>query len=153
MVKKGKENGTVDHLIPGFITIVVVFMLFLVYMDTSAIITMRDNVDIVSREYILKMESNGWLDDASTKNLVTKLNSLHAQDIHIENIQVSGSVSQYDASVITSGVSGPVGYANTITLDIQADIINDKSDRTAFGLLTPFYDYKLHIRKQSTAKY
>lgn len=153
MLRTKKEKGTIDHLLPGFLIVIIAFIIFLVYIDTASVIALRDRADMITREYVLKMESNGWLDDASTQNLVSKLENLESGGIYVENIRVSGSVSQYDAGVVLSGVSEPVGYANTVTLEITGDIINPKANRSAFGIPITSSNYDLHIVKQSTAKY
>ena len=153
LFKTKKEKGSIDHFLPGYILIVVVFILFMSYINVSSVITIRDNADVIAREYMLKMESRGWLDGTSTKNLVTKIDALEASGVKVENVKVAGSVEAYDASVVTSGVTGPVGYANTVILDIKADIVDAKNGKSTWGIPIFASNYKLHIRKESTAKY
>lgn len=153
MLRTKKENGTIDHLLPGFILVLVSFIIFLVYIDTAAVVTLRDNADVIARQYMLRMESNGWLDESSTENLVTRIEDLSTNGITVDNVKVAGSVAVFDSNYVTSGVTGPVGYANTVTLDIKADIINSKTGRSAWGIPVSASNYSLHIRKQSTAKY
>lgn len=151
--KEKRERGTIDHFLPGFIIIVVAFMLYLMYVDVASVITIRDNADMLTREYVLRMESTGWLDGASAQNLVTQLEGLSSGSFVVENVKISGSVEQYNTSIVTSGVPGPVGYANPITLTITGDIIDTKNDTQALGIHIFSSDYKLSVSKQSTAKY
>lgn len=153
LFKNRKESGAIDHLLPGFIIVIVVFVLFIMYINTASVVAIRENVDTIVREYLLKAETAGWLDADDTAAMVAKIEGLGNSNITVENVRVGGSVANYDSSKVTSSVSGPVGYANTISIEVEADIVDHRTGSGAWGIPVTTANFDLHVRKESTAKY
>lgn len=134
MVKKKK--GEVEKFGIPLLSILGAFILIMMYMTYSADLNKKDNVDILAREYILKMETEGQLNSTDESELITEL-----QHIGLQNINLTGTTKE------------KVGYGNKVTLIINGSL--PVSEYSVSGLNPQKTDklINLSIIKSSTAKY
>lgn len=84
------------------ITILAMTIVVMVYLECTELMLKKLEVSQVSRKYILKMETEGYLSQENKSLMLTELNNLGLQ-----NIDVSGTTLY------------PVDYGDTITLEIK----------------------------------
>ncbi len=133
-----KSKGNVMDLVTIGITILAMSVIVMVYLECTALMMKKLELGQVSRNYILQMETKGYLDEAGRQHLLNDL-----QLLGVQNIDISGTTLQ------------PVGYGENITLHIKGTIggrtIGDGERIWNEG----FYrtTYAVEETRMSTAKY
>ena len=97
-----KTKGNVMDLVTIGITILAMTIVVMVYLECMEMMLKKLEVSQVSRKYILKMETEGYLSQENKTMLLTEL-----KDLGLENVDVSGTTLY------------PVTYGDTITLKIR----------------------------------
>lgn len=117
MVKLKKEEGTssVLDMIPLIFTIVVVGLLGIAFATWTVNFERKNKVDTIAREYLLRMESNGYLSAEDMANLNNDL-----QNAHMKNISLSGTTTTEveNGEIITLNIEGELELLNYKILDI-----------------------------------
>lgn len=102
-----KCSGVVYEYLPALITILILMVSLLLYINITADINVSNNCNMMVRKYILRMEAEGGLTD-STKNAIV------ADVKNIPNV--------IDDSVVVTGTSASsTSYGDTIFLKIECD--------------------------------
>ncbi len=87
------------------ITILAMSIIVMVYLECTGVMLKKLEISQLSRQYILKMETVGYLDEQSRQELVNRLTALGMQ-----GIDINGTTLQ------------PVHYGDTIVLKIKGTI-------------------------------
>lgn len=87
------------------ITILAMSVVVMAYLECSALMMKKLEISQVSRNYILKMETMGYLDESGRQQLLSEL-----QLLGLQNIDISGTTLQ------------PVDYGENIILNIKGTI-------------------------------
>ena len=84
------------------ITILAMTIVVMVYLECTELMLKKLEVSQVSRKYILKMETEGYLSQENKTQMLTEL-----EELGLQNVDVSGTTLY------------PVDYGDTITLEIK----------------------------------
>lgn len=101
-----KDSGSFLNFVPILITLVVMSAMLIVYSSWVKNLEGKSQVDIIARNYLLQMETEGYLTQSARDNLLADL-----EEIGMINISLTGTT-------LTE-----VGYGNQIHLKIQGELI------------------------------
>lgn len=107
-----KKCGSIFNILPVFLGIIAITILSLMYLHFVRDMDKREQAEQIARQYMLEMESTGYMTEEAQEGLISRLH-----DIGINNINLSGTTME-DA-----------GYGNEITL-----VINAKAPVTKFEI-------------------
>lgn len=109
----------------------------LILMNTSSTKTMltKQKVDIIARQYILKMETDGYLMQNEEDNLIKELNK-----IGLENISLDGTT------------KNNVGYGKEINLNISGYLKTEELKVYNLTLDKKEKFIPIHVEEVSTSK-
>lgn len=123
-------------LMPILFTAIVIMIMIVVFISWTANLDKKETVDITAREYILKMETKGYLEPDDEQSLLDKLNH-----IGMKNVSLNGTTMM------------EVPYGDTIVLQIQGVLqIHNYTILNIFKVNSGSADVPIHIKKVSTAK-
>jgi len=112
LFRKSKGDVVTDLAIP-LITLIIIGVLLVATLSFVKENKRLDDMDRIGRQYMLHMESDGYLTDANKQSLISKLESIGAKSISLSGTTTSS-----------------VEYGNEINLmiscDIEIDTINMK---------------------------
>lgn len=134
-----KRKGNVIDWLGSLIFILAVVLLIFTYLNFTRVFDIKEDVKQASREYMLKMETVGYLTPEDRASLTAKLQSL--------------GVTGIDLAGTTSGA--PAGYGNRIVLVIKCKIPGDVLDINGSIFNAVFRDtsFPMTVTRESTAKY
>ena len=134
-----KRKGNVIDWLGSFIFILAFIMLMISYMNFKQVFGIKEDVKQISREYMLRMETVGYLTPEDAASLRSRLQSLG-----VAGIDLGGS---------TTG--GPAGYGNRIILSIKGSLPAEELVLNNDLFTAVFQDttYPLTVIRESTAKY
>lgn len=140
MVKKymKKRKGSIVDVLPPLMIILTSMIIIIGFLCLLKVISIKDNVRQVAREYILVMETTGYLSADKQVELKQKLDSMSVVDVDLSG---------------TSTVN--VGYGNPIYLSISCSIPGEEINTSGNDLFSFFLDntsFPISIRLMSTAK-
>ena len=136
-MKLKKKKGNIHKFgIPVF-TMVAVFVLVIMFVSYLGDIDKKDGVDLVAREYLLRMETEGYLNATDEAELYKDLTAKG-----MKNVSIIGTT------------RNKVGYGNKITLAITGDLtISGFNVVDVFNIKEVPKTININIKKSSTAKY
>lgn len=102
---KKKSPANVMNLVTIGMAILAISIVVMVYLQCTELILLKLEVSQVSRKYILKMETEGYLTPENQNNLLWEL-----KELGVKNIELSGTT------------LNPVAYGDTIVLRIKGNI-------------------------------
>lgn len=136
-MKLKKKEGSIHKFAIPLFTVVAVFIIIMVFLKSSSVIEKKFQIDVIGRDYILKMESNGYMDSVTQQRLVSDL-----QKVGAKNISLTGTT------------FNKVGYGKDIALSINCNIDMEKYTISGFfkiqKTLTPI---PITVNRNSTAKH
>ncbi len=136
MRSMNKKNGSILKMLPVLIGIAAVSVLSLMYITYMDIMDRREMVFQISREYLLRMETEGYLTDEAAKEMISEIEKTGAVNINLAGTTLSKSE-----------------YGKEITLSIDARIpMNEMALTDLFNIDTDRVYKRLHIVKKTTAK-
>lgn len=97
-----KESGVIGQLLPSLLTLFVVFFLLMTYINMSKAIEKKNAMDVLARQYIIRMETYGKLTESDRDDLKAQLESLGCANIDFTGTSLT-----------------EVGYGNTVVLCIK----------------------------------
>ncbi len=100
-----KSKGNVMDMVTIGITILAMSMVVMAYLECTGLMLKKLEISQLSRQYILRMETEGYLNEQNKLNLLQEL-----QALGVQNIDLSGTTLQ------------PVSYGETILLKIKGTI-------------------------------
>lgn len=100
-----KSKGNVLDFLTIIITILAMSIIVMAYLECTSLMMKKLEVSQISRKYILKMETEGYLSAQNKTNLLKEL-----QDMGVSGIDISGTTLQ------------PVTYGDAIYLKIRGTI-------------------------------
>ena len=84
MLKKESGISNVGNVFITLTTLVVVLIMIVATMGYMENYDIRDNIDVVAREYILRMETQGYLTPEAKQQLIDALMEVGVTDISLE---------------------------------------------------------------------
>lgn len=138
MFRKKKDSGTVIDIFTVCVAVLAITIAVLGYLEVMQVVSKKDDVNQISRKYILKMETEGYLSSTERNNLIYDL-----QSAGLTNIDLTGTT------------MSDVGYGNAIYLVIQGTLESSKPENAGSGLFTFSFvnqSYEIYESRMSTAK-
>ena len=131
-----KKRGSILKMLPVLIGIVAVSVLSLMYTAYMGIMDKREMVFQISREYLLRMETEGYLTEEAASEMISEIEKTGAVNINLAGTTLTKSE-----------------YGKEIILSIYADIpMNEMVITNLFNINKKTVYKKLHITKKTTAK-
>jgi hypothetical protein len=138
-----KEKGVIGELLPSLITVMVIAVLLLFFINLQGNADRKNAVDQLARQYILRMETCGYLTAQDRDALRTELEYLGCQGLDFTGTTLS-----------------PAGYGNRVNLVIRGRIpvhtlgITDVGAGEAFfGVQSGKKELAFEVHKASIGKY
>lgn len=132
-----KEQGNVLDFLTILLTVTAMSIVVTVYLECTGLLMKKLEVSQISRKYILKMETEGYLTEGTENALLSEL-----QRAGVRSVDISGTT-------VT-----PVAYGDTIVLKIQGKvegrIMGTGDEIWSKGLVSNFFT--VEEEKMSTAK-
>ncbi len=97
-----KENGIIGDLLPSLITLFAVFFIIMMYINISENVERKNRIDMLARQYIIRMETFGKLTSSDKDRLKLELEGLGCSNIDFTGTSLT-----------------EVGYGNQVTLMIH----------------------------------
>ena len=98
----GRDNGNIGDVMPMGIFVICIAIVFASFADCVRVVNVKSAVSQISRRYILRMETVGYLTSEDRNSLLEELSYAGLEDISLGNTDIS-----------------EVGYGNTISLEIS----------------------------------
>lgn len=132
-----KEHGNVLDFLTIILTIIAMSILVMVYLECTNLMMKKLEVGQISRKYLLKMETEGYLTEGSKNSLLAEL-----QQAGVRSVDISGTTMV------------PVSYGDTIVLRIrgavEGRIIGTGDELWRKGFVSSIFS--VEEEKMSTAK-
>lgn len=130
------KEGSILKMLPVLLGIAAVSVLSLMYITYMDIMDRREMVYQISREYLLRMETEGYLTSEAASEMISEIQETGASSINLAGTTLTKSE-----------------YGKEITLCIDARIPMDEMVITNLFNVNKRRVYKnLHIVKKTTAK-
>lgn len=131
-----KKEGSSSYLFI-FFSVMAVFLLIMLDLDTSTNINRFQEVNQIGREYLLRMEADGYLTTEDRNDLKNNLSALG----YVKNISISAPISAVD-------------YGQEIELKIEYDIeLEEIQFAGLFGSSPNVSEQHKVFNKKTTAKH
>ncbi len=131
-----KSKGSLLDFLSVMVTIIFMAVVSMVLFNLSELLITRMDMSQVTRKYILRMETKGFLDEADRNNLVQEL-----QEIGVQNVDLSGSTMH------------PVAYGDTIFLCVKGSMAGKVlKNEGEWGSGFVQKQYVVEEKRMSTAK-
>jgi len=132
-----KKQGSMMKLVAVLISVVVTGIMGIVMVSFSGNLDNKDRIYITAREYLLSMETKGYLVEEDKEQLLFSLTELG-----MTNISLSGTT-------LTEA-----GYGNKVTIEITGEIeLTSYSVLEKLDVRRRMQTIPVHVKKSSTAKY
>ena len=130
-----RSKGSVVDLVIGMITILAIVVIVTVSISYTELMLKKLEISQIARQYILLMETKGYMDNIAEQQLYNDL-----QSIGLENIELKGTTKQ------------AVQYGDMIVLCICGELRGDtlENDFWSNGLMEK--RYHVEEKRVSTAK-
>lgn len=135
-----KDNGSVIHMFSIVLSAIFIGLLLIIYAGLSSNINRRNEVDLVARKYLLKMEIEGGLTNEMKDDLQKDL-----KKFGIKNLDFTGT------TMVNS--TSPSNYGTVITLKFKGDmpmITYDNKKSKVFKILQ--ITLPININKNTVSK-
>lgn len=131
-----KSQGNVMNLVTIGLSILAMTIVVTAYLQCTELMLKKTEVSQVSRKYILKMETEGYLSQSNENALIQELRNLGVQNIDL-----------------TGTTQSPVTYGDTIILSIRGNIRMNMVDvEEVWNGGNSTRTLKLEEKRMSTAK-
>ncbi len=136
-----KSKGSVDEVFAGMLVLIVISILLMAYLNIMELVNRREDISQIARQYILRMETVGYLKPADRTTMEQALADMGMKAISLEGTSFSD-----------------VGYGNPVILMIQGELSADSlssegsSGSGLFQLVFQEKGFPINIKKMSTAK-
>ena len=97
-----KNSGSVGDVMPMGLFVICIAVVFVSFADCVRIVNVKSSVSQISRRYILRMETVGYLDQADREGLIRELHDTGLYEISLGNTDTA-----------------EVGYGNPVKLEIR----------------------------------
>ena len=115
------DRGSIGDVMPMGIFVICIAFVFVSFADCVRMVNVKSSVSQISRHYILRMETIGYLTPEDADGLVSELSDAGLREISLGNTDTS-----------------EVGYGNAIRLEIKG-VTEDGYEITEFRTSTAKY--------------
>jgi type II secretory pathway pseudopilin PulG len=134
-----KSKGNVGDIMSVCVIIMLLSILMISYLHIMGLIEVKQEVSQIARQYILKIETVGYLTGSDRTLMLQELSN-----IGVENIDLTGTTT-YDA-----------GYGNTVILQLKGDIkalqVDGMPNTGIFNMVFRTVEFPVAEKRMSTAK-
>lgn len=135
--KRKKSEGSVLELLSVCLCILAIAVIMLAVLGCVSLIMKKSEVSQISRKYLLRMETLGYLTDADRTLMISELTQIGVKNISLGNTTLT-----------------PVGYGEKITIEVngtvRAGIMTSAERVFQEGLFES--DVQIKSKMESTAK-
>lgn len=136
-MKLKKKKGSVAKFGIPLFTMIAIFSIIVMFITYLNDLDKKDSVSIIAREYLLKMETVGYLNSTDEAELYKDL-----EELGVKNISIQGTT------------RSKVGYGKKITLSIKGEMeITNYTIENMFKITNTPKVIPINELKSSTAKY
>ena len=133
---KKKKEAIIDHIVPLLLCLLVIALVMNILISWEKTLAVKNNADLIIREYILQMEASGYLTDENRKQLEDDLSAIGV------------TVANWGKTTFSQ-----VGYGNRIVLEVygvaQSSLLLSEDGES---LINDDDSIDIHLLKVSTAK-
>lgn len=145
--KRKKARGMLDDFLPIIIFVMACAILMLSYVNFNTAVNKKISLNSISRDYMLKIESKGYLTAEDKDKLIVDLrNAGFYADVDKAQISSTNIDSCLKRTLSNGTVEGTtlsdVGYGNDVTLTIQ--VYTDVSMLTDANAFAPKFGEETH---------
>lgn len=123
---KQKKRGSLEDLLIMMIFMAVAAVIIVLYLNLNVAINNKNKLNSIAREYLLKMESDGYLTNTigganEMQNLIDALNDAgYTKDgiAPVDSSCIKGTVTALGNSYTNNTTTSDLGYGEEIQLDI-----------------------------------
>lgn len=108
-----KDSGMLDQILPLFVGILILSVVFALMLGTMESIQTKNKVDLVARRAILLLETYGYIDSSMQKELKAQL-----EEAKITNIQITTR-----GCTDGTGAWGPVSESNPAAYGQKVEVV------------------------------
>lgn len=132
-----KDDGNIMNLLPVILTVVVVAAITVVFSSWMANLDRKERVDVLVRQYLLRMETEGYLSTEARDNLLEDLEAIKVSDVSLSGTTIT-----------------QVGYGNEVILQLTGKLeIYNYELLSMFSVNKGTSEIEIEKRLTSTAKY
>lgn len=136
-MKLKKKKGSIGKMGITMISIVSIFIGLIISLNGNADSKRKDDIDMLVRDYILEMETKGYLTIESQDELTNEL-----ERIGLSEISLAGTTTTQ------------VGYGEDIYLNVTGNLkITEYDIRDLFNISSKKKSVPIRVNKKSTAKH
>ena len=114
---KGKKEGSMMKMLPVLLSVVTLAMLSIIYLNNMQTMELKERTEQMAREYILRMETKGYLSEEEKNIMILEL-----QEWGCKNISLSGS------TFINAGYGNPVQLCINLSIPHTNIILDNLFD-------------------------
>ncbi len=132
-----QKQGNIMSFLPILFSLAAVAILSLMYVSYLKDVDVKDQVDLIAREYILKMETTGYLASVDENALIGDLNRIGVHDVNL------GGTTRAE-----------VGYGSPVTLSVAGYVESEQTGlQSLFDISRSKKRIGVKVVKTSTAKH
>ena len=135
-MKEVKKKGSMLSMLPVLLGMMAICVLSLMYLSYMSDYEKKEAADQLARQYMLKMESEGYMSETSKQHFISAMSELGFSQVNLSGTTFADA-----------------GYGNTIMLIVNAVLTSDNYSVTdTLSITRSREDRRLYICKRSTAK-
>ncbi len=118
---KREEASSFVHFIPIVITILLASFCVIAYIQYVSVFNVKDEVDMIARRYIIKMETTGYLQSEDCDELVDELKKIGIYDIDLSGTTMTEVSYGSEIQLVVSGKYDFSSYGIDSLLNFNED--------------------------------
>lgn len=145
LITKADRGFAIGDGIVLLVTILLVAVMVVIGMVQYSNLTLKDNVTMVARQCIIKMETDGGMTDETKTLYTTELSSAHVSNIQFHE-------NETDGTTMIGGSYAAVPYGNIITLHVTGNLSIRKCTLEGIRIKITTTTVPIDITLKSTSK-
>ena len=134
--KFGKKKGSVMDILSVGICILALSIIMMAYLNIMQLVNTKEDISQLARQYILRMETIGYLTSSDRTSLIHDLTELGMETINLEGTTTTD-----------------VGYGNPVVIIIKGNIKMDSvTGSSLFQFIFSEQAFEIVEKRMSTAK-
>lgn len=164
-LSKTKKKGDIDDILTLMIFIVVSVALTILFLNLNVAINNKNELNSIAREYLFKMESDGYLTNTAggnneMQNLIDALNNAgYTKDgtNPVDSSCIKGTMTALGESYTNNTTTADIGYGKEIQLDITVccETYFEMANKSAGASFSPMFNKStavMHVHLSTTSK-
>ena len=146
-----KDSGVLDQILPVFVGIVMLTIIFCLMLGTMESIQTKNKIDLVARRAILLLETYGYIDDSMEAELKQQLEAAAVSDVVISTHGYMRDTREWG----TVSERNPASYGQKVEVVITGNtdaLFGKVENETIFSTLFERNSTPIHVVRVSTSK-